>query len=113
MLDSLVLADGPIKNDAFPCIIGRSLKCCCAETHRLGGDQNPLRIEAVQDVLESVTFFADTICDRYFQVVDKDLVRVNCFASHLRDLMRSNKGAVEIRIKQAETLRWLFCLLNG
>ena len=62
MLDGLVLPDRPAEHDALFCIGGRALECGAAEADRFGGDQNALRIHAVENVLEAAALLADPVC---------------------------------------------------
>src|SRR5258706_6683943 len=107
MLDRLVLADRPVEYDAFLRIFRRALERDLAEADRFGGDQDALRVHAVEYVFEAAAFLADTVGDGYFEAVDKNLVGVDSFTAHFRNFPRLHELAVEVRIKQAQSLRGL------
>ena len=65
MLDRLVLADRPAEDDAILGVLRCPLDGGAAEADRLGGNQNALRIHAVQDVVEALAFLADAVLDRH------------------------------------------------
>ena len=64
VLDSLVLADGPAEHDALLGVARRASQCGAADANGFGGDQDALRVHAVQDVLEALAFFADAVLQR-------------------------------------------------
>jgi hypothetical protein len=61
MLDALVLADRPVEDDALARVLGGAAQRVLADRDRLRGDQQPLRVQAVQDVREALAFLADAI----------------------------------------------------
>ena len=54
VLDALVLADRPAEHDALAGIARGAGQRGAAEPDRLGGDQDALRVHAVQDVLKAL-----------------------------------------------------------
>src|SRR5207302_5648357 len=53
VLDALVLSDRPIEHDALVGVARGALQRDPAQADRLGGDQDALRVHAVQDVVEA------------------------------------------------------------
>ncbi len=104
MLDGLVLPDRPAEHGALFGVIGCAPQRGAAETDRFGADQDALRIEAVEDVLEAAAFLADAILDRHFQAVDEHLVGVDRFATHLVDLAHFDEAAVERGVEQGQAV---------
>ena len=58
MLDALILSDRAIEHDALTRISGRAAKRILSDTHRFGADQDTLRVEAVQDIGETLALLA-------------------------------------------------------
>src|SRR5439155_15391535 len=104
VLDALVLADRAVEDDALVSVACGALERHAAQADRLGGDQDALRVHAVQDVIEAAALFAQPVLDRDAQVVDKELVRVDRLAPHLRDLAHLDGLAVEVAIKMDQYL---------
>ena len=63
-----------------------------AEPDRLGGDQDALGIQAVQEYAEALAFLADAVFDRHLQAVDEEHVGVHRIAAHLVDLAHLDLG---------------------
>src|SRR3954465_8974203 len=61
MLDRLVLSDRPVEHHALLRILRCPLDRAAAEADELGGNQDALRVHAVQDVLEALALLADAI----------------------------------------------------
>src|SRR5437899_2019022 len=104
MLNSLVHADWPVKYDTFPGIGRRSAQRILSDCDRLDGNQHPLRVETVQEILESLAFLSDAILLRYKQVIDEDRVRVDRLASHLGDALDLDFAAVEVGVEDGDTI---------
>jgi hypothetical protein len=77
VLDRLVLADRPTEDDALLRVAGGTVERGAPETDRLGGDQDALRVHAVQDVVKAFAVLADAVRNRHLQPVDKEKVRVD------------------------------------
>src|SRR2546423_14596142 len=101
MLNCLVFAEGTVEPVALFRISRGSREPDLAEPDRFSGDQDALRIHAVQDVFEAATFLAQAILKRYFKILDEEFVGVDGLAAHLLDFMHSNAVAVEVSVKQA------------
>src|SRR6266404_5877332 len=82
MLDRLVLADRPVEHVAFPGVGGGTRKRDLAEPDRFGGDQDALRVHAMQNIFEAAAFLAKAILDRDFKVLEKEFVGVDRLAAH-------------------------------
>src|SRR5688572_15894026 len=102
MLDRLVLADRPVEYHALLRVPGRARHRAAPQPDELGGDQDALRIHAVQDVLETLAFLADAIGLGHRQRVEEHLVRVDRVAAHLLDLAHLDVLAVEVRIEERQ-----------
>src|SRR5438105_8921877 len=104
MLDSLVLADRPAEDDALAGVARGAGERGAPEPHRLGGDQNALRVHAVQDVLEPPALLADAVGDRHSEAVNEQQVRIDRLAPHFRDLAYLDLAAVEIGVEEGHAL---------
>ena len=96
VLDALVHADRAVEYDPLLRIFRRPLYCHPAESDRLRAEQHTLRVEAVDDDLEALTFPADTVFLGDEQVVDEQHVRIDCVAAHLVYQARFDLGAIEV-----------------
>src|SRR5258708_22491550 len=85
MLDGLVLADGSIEYDALPCIARGATQRVLGDSDRTGGDDDTLGVEAVQEVVETLPFFADSILLGNEQVLDENRIRVDGGPAQLRN----------------------------
>ena len=74
MRDRLVLADRPAEDHALTRVVRRFAQRHAANAHRLGGDENALRIHAVQNGAEALPFRTDTIRGRHRHAVEEHLV---------------------------------------
>jgi hypothetical protein len=90
MLDRLVLADRPAEHDAFPGVVARALQRRLGGAERGRGDEDALRVQAVEQGFEALAFIADTVFERDLQPIDEQLVRVHGLARHLLDLVRAH-----------------------
>src|ERR1700733_3061476 len=104
MLDSLVLADRPIENDALAGVFRRAPQRILTDSDRLDTDQNTLGIEAVEDVAESLALFADPVRFRNEQPVDEDGVGIDRFAAHLRYAADLDLGTIQVGVKNSDTV---------
>src|SRR5262249_57553625 len=105
MLDRLVLADRAAKHHPLLGIAHRSDEGGAAEADRLGANQDALRIDAVQDVVEATAFLADAILQRHRQRVEKELVGVDRLAAHLVDLAHLDVAPPEVGVDTYEAAR--------
>ena len=86
VLDGLVLADGAVEHDPLLRILGGALQGDPADADAFGGDQDPLRVQPVQQIVEALAFLADPVLLRHRQAVEEDLVRIDRVAAHLGNL---------------------------
>ena len=70
-LDALVHPDRPVEDHAVVGVLHRLVERHPANAERLGGDQHPLRVQAVQDVLKSLAFLTDSVLNRHLEIVDE------------------------------------------
>ena len=75
-LNTLIRTDRPAENHAIGRVTRGALDEPPSVADRLGRDQDPLDVPAVDDVAEALPFLADQILGRYLQVLDEDLRRV-------------------------------------
>src|SRR6185312_7870206 len=104
MLDCLVLADRTIEDDARPGIATGARQREVAKANSFRGNQDALRIHAVQDVFETATLFAKTILDRYLEILEEQFVGIDRLAAHLLDLVHRDAAAIEIGVEQAQSV---------
>ena len=67
----------------------------------LGGDQDALRVQPVQDLAKALAFFADQILGRDRKPVDEQFVRIDTFPAHLFDLAHGDERSVQIGVEKA------------
>jgi hypothetical protein len=63
-------------------------------------NMDPLRVHAVQDVLEAPPFFADAVRLGNLEIIEEGLVRIDGLASHFLYLGDSDAVAVEARVEK-------------
>ena len=61
-------------------------------------DQDAFRIQTVQDVAEALAFLTDQVLVWNEQAIDEHCVRINRFATHLRDALDVDLAAIDIGI---------------
>ena len=61
MLNGLVLTDGPVKHDPVLGILRGAAQGVLTNADGFGPDQDPLRIEAMQDIAKALALFADPV----------------------------------------------------
>src|ERR1700734_1652177 len=104
MLDALVLADRPVEHDALFRVARRAAQRVLPDADRLDGDQDALRIEAVEDVGEPLALLADPIFFGDEQAVNEDGVGIDRLAPHLRDALHVDLRAVEIGVEDGNAV---------
>ena len=113
MLNRLVLADRAAEHDALLGILGCLGECGLADADGLGGDQDALGIEAVQEIAEALAFLADAVFQRNLEPVDEHLVGVDRLAAHLLDLGDFDFRAVEVGVEQRQPVGGVPALVLG
>ena len=63
------------------------------------GDQYPLRIEAMEDVIESFSFLADAVLYRNLVSVNKDLIGIDRLAAQFLDLPNFDPASIDIGVE--------------
>src|SRR5581483_2891060 len=84
-LEALVHPDRTPEYDALPPVADGATDRGAPEAQRLGGDQQPLGVEPIEQVREAPALLADAVGVRHLEVVDEQLVGVDGLAAHLRD----------------------------
>src|SRR5207244_243427 len=107
MRDRLVLADGPVEDDALLGVLHRTAERRTADADRLDARHHTLRIKGVQNVIEAAADLADHVVLRDLEAVDEDLVAVDGGAAELLDLLHGDLRAVELGEEQREVLERL------
>ena len=102
MLHALVLSDRPVEHDALAGVRRGACECGAAQAHGLGGDQDALGVQPVEQDLEAAAFLADAVLGGHRQRLDEQHVRVDGLAAHLRDLADLDACAIESRVEQRE-----------
>src|SRR5215203_4106870 len=74
-LDALVLTDGPPENLTLAGAFCRLLYKPPSVAYALGGDEDALRVHAVQDVAETLSLFTDDALRREPETIEDDLAR--------------------------------------
>ncbi len=95
-LHALIPADGTVEDDALAGIAGDALDEPVSVADALGGDQGALGIQAVEDVLEALSFSADQILRGDLEVLDEELVGI--LVEHVAD--RAHLEPVPDRLTQ-------------
>ena len=113
MLNALVLADGAAEHHTLVGVGGGLAQRRAAQAHGLDAEQGPLRVQAGQQILEPLAFLADQILGRDLQVLDEEHVTFDGLATHLRDRLGVDPGAVEVGVEKAQALHRLGDLILG
>ena len=101
MLDRLVLADRPAEHNALPRIARRAREGDAADAHRLGGDQDALRVQPVQQHAEPFALLADAVLLPALPCPSKNtMFEIDRVAAHLVDQPHLGMRAVELRVEQ-------------
>src|SRR5262249_13906134 len=82
-LDPLVLADRTVEDDAFLRVLRGAFDEPPAVANTFGSYQNPLGVQPVNEVPESLAFFTDQGVDTYLEIVEEELRR--CVIHHRPD----------------------------
>jgi hypothetical protein len=74
VLDGLVRPDAVTEDLPLVCVRHLALDGDPRETDGLGGDDDPFLVQSVEDLVKSLTFFADEVLCRYLEILEPDLV---------------------------------------
>ena len=107
MLNTLVLTNRATKYFALIGITCSAFECRATQAHCFTGNQDALRIQAVQDVAEAFAFFSDAVFHGDAQTVNEHLIGVNALAAQLFDFADFNLAAIHVGVEQAQTFRTL------
>ncbi|KRQ96847.1 hypothetical protein CQ10_29975 [Bradyrhizobium valentinum] len=83
MLDALILADRAIEHYALPGVARRAAQGVLSDPDGFDRDQDPLGIEAMQDVGKALSLLTDPVRIRNEEAIDEDGVGIHRLASHL------------------------------
>src|SRR5205823_6197048 len=75
-LQALVHADRTAEDDALLAVGDRAPERRAPDAQRLHGDEDPLGVQAVEDVLEALPLLPHAVLFGYVQVVDEELAGV-------------------------------------
>ncbi len=95
-LDALVLADGAAEDDALARSRRRLLHEPTSVADALGGDENALSVQPIQEIAKSLTFLADQVLLRHLNVREAQLEGL--VVEH--DLDRRNDQSMAVRLAQ-------------
>ena len=107
MLNGLVLTNRPPKHFTLPRIGRCAFKRQLAKADRFRANQNAFRVEAMQQIVKALAFFADQICGRDLETINKQGVGVDGLAAHLVDHMHIHRRTVHVGVKKADAIRRL------
>src|SRR5438552_18041806 len=104
MLDSLILSDWTIEDDAFAGVF-----CCAAQRiltdpDRLDRDQDALGIEAVQNIGKALALLADPVGVRDKEPVDEDGIGIDRLAAHFRNSMHLDLRPLEVGVENRDAV---------
>src|SRR5215471_9415875 len=74
-LYSLVLTDRTVEYHALFGVAAGAIEKPAAVAHTLRSDQNPLRVQAVEQIAESLAFLPNQIFPRHFYIIEEHLSR--------------------------------------
>src|SRR3546814_3297321 len=60
-LNTLILANGPVEHDAFTCVLAGPIDEPITVANAFSRNQSTLGIEAIQDIFEPLSFFANQV----------------------------------------------------
>ncbi len=112
MLDALVLADRAVEHNALLGVLRGAGERATPESHGFGGNQDALRVHAMQDVLEALALLADAVGLRDRHAIEEHLVGVDALAAELLDLAHLDMLAVEVSVEKREAIGGLAALLD-
>ena len=113
-LHALVLADRAAEHDALLGVLGGAADEVARIAEALRGDQDALRVHAVDDIAEALAFPADQVLGRHLDVVEEHLAGV--VVQHgidLADVDTLSLGLAQIDQEHGEALRALPDLVRG
>src|SRR5256885_13263398 len=74
-LDALILSDGAVEYHALFRVPGGAIHEPAAVADAFGGNQNALRIQAVEEIAKAASLFADERVERHFEIIEEELRR--------------------------------------
>ena len=92
MRDGLVLADRAVEHDPVLGVLDGDVQRGAADADLLHGDDDALRVEAVEQVVEALADLADDLVVADLEIVDEQLVGVERRAAELLDLPDGDRG---------------------
>src|SRR5215212_7259482 len=104
MLYSLIRTDRPIEHHAFLRVTSRAVKCGVTEAHRFRSDEDPLGIQAMEQITKAFTVLAYPVFLRHFEAVDEKQIGIDRVTAHLGDFFDLHLRSVEVGIEKAQSL---------
>src|SRR5260370_32795635 len=82
-LHSLILSDGPLKHDSLSCVATGAVEEPAAIADALRGNQDPLCVQPIEQITESLPFLPDEVVCGHAYVIEEDLS--GCVIHHSAD----------------------------
>src|SRR5260370_15026209 len=82
-LHTLILSDGPLKHDSLSCVATGAVEEPAAIADALRGNQDPLCVQPIEQITESLPFLPDEVVCGHAYVIDEDLS--GCVIHHSAD----------------------------
>jgi hypothetical protein len=111
--DALVLADGPAEHHPLVAVGDGPLERDASDPDRLAGQEDALRVEAVEQVVEPPTDLADDVLVGHEGVVEGHLARHHGVAAHLRDRGDLDLRHLQVDEEQGHAVGALLHLVQG
>ena len=105
VLYRLVLTNGATKHLTLTGVMDGPIKRRTPKPNSFSGNQDTLRIQAMQDVAKALALLPNAVFNRHPQPIDKNLVGIDALASKLVDFAHLHFTAVEIGVKKGQAMR--------
>ena len=100
MLYRLVLSDWTTKNNSLSSVACGPINRVSSNADRLGRDQDTFRVKPVKQIAKALTLLTNSILNRNNKVINKQLVLINRFATHLVNLTHANSISIKSSIEE-------------
>src|ERR1700722_19283558 len=112
MLYRLIFADRPIEDGSLFCIVRCPAQCGTAHSNAFHGNEYALRIQAVKEIMKSLSLFSDQILLWDGHAVEKYLIGIDGLSTHFRYLSHVGIVSIKIGVKQADSIDRPFRLFD-